>query len=147
MQFLVTILFLCSQLLLLPLANTNIPNPPLEQLLSQLGVTCENNLDSIVEATQKSWLQLGKERWEFELQHENKKDLLIPIFKQIGLIEGIHAEHTEYDYALVFGGLYSRMQWRINYLVEEFKRGVRFKEVVLLTGQRYIDPNTEERSL
>ncbi len=123
------------------------PNAALTNLLSLLQVSYENNLESVVKATQKSWLQTGKERWEFEAKDEDKREFLLPIFRQIGLVDGTHARAAEYDYALVHGGFYSRVQKRICHLVEENRRGVRFKQIVLLTGQRYLDTNTEESIL
>ncbi len=123
------------------------PKVPLSQLLFLLNVPHENTLDSIVAATQKRWLQTGKERWEFQELEEEKKQQLIPLFEQIGLFDESRASFNEYDYALVYGGFYSRVQQRIQHLIKEYERGIRFNEVILLTGQRYLDPNTNEKSL
>jgi hypothetical protein len=122
------------------------PTDALQQLLDLLDIP-ESNLQNIVALTQIRWMQTGKERWEFELIEENKKKQLIPLFKEIGLFDTVDASQTEYDYALIYGGFYRRVQKRVEHLIAEFKRGVRFNKVILLTGKRFLDPDTDEGTL
>lgn len=149
--FLNVLLFFCLSLHgasrsdLLTLNNT--AQPALLQLLHVLKVDCENDHNSIVASTQESWLQIGKERWEFEPKEEEQKTILLPLLRELGMIDGIHAQNCHYDYALIHGGLYSRVQDRIDCLIQEFEKGVRFNQVILLTGQRYLDSHLEERDL
>lgn len=123
------------------------PTTALKRLFFLLDIPQESNLNNLVSATQMRWIQTGKERWEFELIEEDKKEHLIPIFKQIGLYDEVPSSRAEYDYALIYGGFYSRVLNRIEYLISEYRRGVRFNTIVLLTGQRTLDPNTEEKQL
>ena len=112
-----------------------------------MGIEHHDDLQNIVSVTQKKWVQLGKERWEYQPFNEEQKPLLLPYFKNLGMVDATHAQQAEYDYALVHGGFYTSVQKRIAYLVTEFNRGVRFKQVVLLTGQRLFDPQTAEKDL
>jgi hypothetical protein len=123
------------------------PTPALRQLLDIFDLSDQNDLQSIVEATQKHWLQTGKERWEFAKRDEDKRDLLVPIFKDLKMIDTIDACSANYDYALIYGATYSSVIKRMRHLVSQFKRGVRFKQVILLTGQRYLKFNEKEKHL
>lgn len=121
------------------------PSPALEKLLNVLDVSHGPDLQSVVDATQKRWLQKNKERWEFEKRDEDKKDLLLPIFRELGMIDTVDASCTMYDYALVYGATYGSVVARIEHLVSQYKRGVRFKQVVLLTGQRRLGAYAAEK--
>ncbi len=123
------------------------PSPALEKLLNVLNVSHGSDLQSIVDATQKSWLQKDKERWEFEKRDEDKKDLLLPIFRELGMIDTVDASNTMYDYALVYGATYGSVVARIDHLVSQYKRGVRFNQVVLLTGQRRLGSYAADKEL
>ena len=123
------------------------PSTALEKLLNVLDVSHGPDLQSIVDATQQRWLQKDKERWEFEKRDEDKKDLLIPIFKELGMIDTVDASCTMYDYAFVYGATYGSVVARIEHLVSQYKRGVRFKQVVLLTGQRHLGSYAAEKEL
>jgi hypothetical protein len=123
------------------------PTQELQELLEFLGMDSGGDLQQIVSITQQKWVQLGKERWEYEPVDEEKKPLLLPYFKNLGMVNAIDARQIHYDYALIHGALHSTVQKRIAHLVTQFNRGVRFKQVVLLTGQRLLDPKTSEKDL
>lgn len=119
------------------------PQPALLELLQLLHVPHDGTLDSIVRATQTAWYQAGKERWELEERYPGKLDLAFPILRKLGCVDSIFAKKKKYDYALLLGGHVSRMKRRIALLVQEWKRGVRFDKIVLLTGARPLDPSEE----
>ncbi len=131
----------------LPLISAELPYPALEKLLNVLEVPHGPDLQSIVDATQTRWIQKDKERWEFEKRNEDKRDLLLPLFKELGMIDTVDASGTMYDYALVYGATYGSVVARIEHLVSQYKRGVRFSQVVLLTGQRQLGSFIGERGL
>jgi len=85
----------------------------------------------------------GKERWLLDPIYEEKLNEALPILKRLGCIDSIHAKKNYYQYALVLGSLKRHMQMRLDFLYEEWKRGVRFDEIVLLTGQRELNPERE----
>ena len=120
------------------------PTTDLLQLLNLLQISHENNLESIVTLTQQQWIEPGKERWELKEKYPEKKMQAWPLLKSIGCIDAIHAKEKQYEYALVLGALRSRIERRLKFLYEEWKMGVRFKEIVFLTGKRDLNPKIEE---
>ena len=126
------------------LTEQHAPTSSLYLLLESLGVTTGGDLQSIVESTQNHWLQKGKERWEFVPLEEDKKELLLPIFKELRMVDTVNASCNTYDYALIYGATYFSVLKRIKHLIAQFHRGVRFKQVILLTGQRDLNPNENQ---
>ncbi len=116
--------------------ENNKPKEALVELLDLCNLRYEKSLESIVQVTQKSWYQPGKERWEFEERYSEKKEEALPLFQKLGCIDPVNAKENSYEYGILMGGLTSRMQGRINHLISEWKRGVRFKKLVILTGER-----------
>lgn len=92
---------------------------------------------------EQQWLQARKERWEMHCSLENKLEIALPTLKEIGCVDAVHAPLEHYDYALVLGAIGPVMQLRLDYLYEEWKRGVRFDQIVLLSGRRDLDPKME----
>jgi hypothetical protein len=86
------------------------------------------------------WI-LGKERWEFP-QDENSP-VIRQVMQDLGCIEEVHAKEKVYTYALVLGSTEKNMKERISFLIAEWENGVRFSHVVLLSGERPLDPKIE----
>lgn len=57
------------------------------------------------------------------------------------------ATKKHYDYALVLGALHGSVEMRINHIVEEWNRGIRFDTIVFLTGQRPLHVEKEKEFL
>lgn len=106
------------------------------QLLTQLGEVCQ--------LPSESWMQPGKERWMMKDCCEDRRKEALEILRSLGCLDAIHAKMSQYDYALVFGALSSRVQRRLDFLHAEWQRGVRFDAIIFLTGQRDIEKEREE---
>ncbi len=120
------------------------PSQPLLDLLSELKVKHDGTLKSIVVATQKEWLrEAGKERWEVEEKYPEKKDLLIQFFENFGFVNEINAKQNKYNYALLLGATLSRVRSRLAHLIDQWGKGVRFKKLIFLSGERPLDPKLE----
>lgn len=100
-------------------------------------------IDDLVSYVQQHWLQKNKERWEMKNAWEEKWEKALPLLEKIGCINTIHASGKKYTYALVLGATGRVMQNRLDTLYEEWKRGVRFQQIVLLAGDRDLDPSRE----
>src|SRR5689334_8402774 len=74
-------------------------NRHLQDLLAVFEISACASPAEIVAATQDSWLQKGKERWEFETRFEKLKDKLWPFFEKLGLLESVAPQKANYDYA------------------------------------------------
>jgi len=115
-----------------------------ERLLELFDIPPSSSPQEIVEATQRLWLQKGKERWEFEPRYESLRPKLWPLFQQMGLLEKIEPRETHYDYALVHGALLNRVQERVDYLNDLWKQGVRFDQIVFLSGARPLQESEKQ---
>ena len=118
----------------------------LEQVLKLTGVTYDGTLQDLVKATQKGWLRpAGKERWEIEEQpHEKKRAELLPLFKNMGLVDAWEAKEPSYDYILFMGATVFRMALRMETLHEVLAKLTSYKDIVFLSGCRYLTDNEKE---
>lgn len=88
------------------------------------------------------WYQKG-DRWTFEDRYEERRDEILPLLEALGYFEAKEASKTHYDYAVVLGALHAAVQKRIDHLIAEYNRGVRFDTIVFLTGMRPVHPEKE----
>ncbi|HSX03340.1 MAG TPA: hypothetical protein VLG76_01280 [Rhabdochlamydiaceae bacterium] len=117
---------------------------PLLQLLDATHVQHDGTAESILQETQKKWLRpKGKERWQIPDVDEKTKEQILLLADQLGFVSEISPQAKEYEYAAVLGATYERMEKRLDYLIQLWNRGIRFKHVVFLTGQRPLDVSIE----
>jgi len=116
-----------------------------KEFLELFDIPSDLPINQLVSLLKEQWWQVNKERWEMQQQFEveEKKDQAFPLLKDLGCIETIKAQKMHYNYALVLGAVGKTMQRRLDFLYEEWKRGVRFDQIVLLTGQRDLNPELE----
>ncbi len=120
------------------------PSKQLQQLLSLFEIAHDNSLKDIVEKTQKAFLrQAGKERWEIADQTNHEKDQAIQLLNNLGLVQEVTPMQQEYEYALILGATVHPVRTRLAHLISLFKKGIQFKHIVVLGGQRPLDPNRE----
>jgi hypothetical protein len=119
--------------------------PALAELFAHYGLPSDAPLPQLKESIRELWIQAGKERWEFDSRYEEEKELLWPLFSKLHLLEPVTAAKPQYDYALVHGALLSTVEKRLDFLISEWSRGVRFNELVFLTGRRPLLPAEQEK--
>ena len=117
--------------------------PPAKKFLELCDIPSHLEEDQILAFLQIHWMQAHKERWEMDENLEEKRDIALPILRELGCIDSIHAEKNFYDYALVLGSIGKTMKRRLDFLFEEWQRGVRFDQIILLSGQRDLDLKLE----
>lgn len=114
-------------------------------LLPLFEITGLKKPDSLKEAialTQKAWIRpAGKERWQTEgfLALDEEKTLRAKeIFSsKLFMVEALNPSRKEYEYAVVLGAYVSTMRSRLAFLLKMMnERGLRFKQLVFLAGQR-----------
>jgi|GEM_PF-493544 len=120
------------------------PTVALSELLTLTDVPAVDNFNDLVRQTQAHWFQRGKERWEFGPRFEARRAQLMPVLRRLNVIDAIRAEDKHYRYGLVHGAMASAVARRLDFLVEEWQRGVRFDEIVFVTGQRRLDSTLEK---
>lgn len=145
------ILLLTSKISLAPNANNLLfsqektPTQTLKTVLDTTGIQTNNTLEDIVSQTQKAWLRpANKERFEIETDaYAEKKELLLPLFKDLEMVNPMAPTQKKYSYAIILGAVLSRVKTRMAYLINLWNSGVRFDFLVFLTGQRTLDKTKE----
>lgn len=122
------------------------PTRALLRLLDLCGISHQGTLESILSAIQQAWYQRDLERWQFAGRFEEKKDTALEILKELGCIDRVIATRLHYLYGILLGGYTPRMLERVGLLGDEWRRGVRFDHLVVLIGERPLDPATEPLS-
>lgn len=125
------------------------PSEALKAILKATNITHDDSLASIISATQRTqndggWLRAtGKERWEIDELFIQKRESLFSIFKNLGVLDQVIPLQTHYDYALLLGATAYRVRTRLRHLIELWNNGVQFNTIVVLCGQRTLDPQLE----
>lgn len=124
-----------------PLKDHQLNPAALCELATALDIPTDADL---ITETQKRWLRKpGQERWEMlELPSEQKR-FVVHWAEKEGLYSPWAPSDSTYDKALILGTTVPLMQKRLNYLKELWEQGIRFKEVVWLTGERPLDPQMD----
>jgi hypothetical protein len=125
----------------LPIQDHPLDRAALRQLANVLGVTPEEDL---VTATQVKWLRRPtQERWEMDLLSLEQDEQVLAWAAAHNLLAPWVPTQSSYDKALILGATVPHMQIRLHYLEQLWHSGVRFQEVVWLTGQRPLDPQAD----
>lgn len=123
----------------------NVINPVLD-LLKILNVQHDGTLNDIVTKTQKLWIRsVGSELWDVKDKYHGQADMIIPLLKKIGCLDAVYPQQKEYDYLLFLGASLWTLRLRLASVIQWWKNGVRFKKIVFLTGQRFLDPALEPK--
>lgn len=112
------------------------PSNDLLELLCFIQVEHDGSWGDIVAQTQKLLRAPNQELWEVTPRDDLPLDEAYAHFRRLGMIDSIIATKKEYRYAAVFGSSLEVMRSRLLFLKQEWDRGVRFKELILLAGQR-----------
>ena len=139
-----TALAICisSMVVAAPLENRSLDKQDVRELMVELGSSYEAD---IIEETQSKWLRpKGKERWEILEISKEQKQFVLDWAQAQGLYSSWEPTSNHYDKALILGATTGHMTMRLNYLKELWNKGVRFDEVVWLTGDRPLDKNIDD---
>jgi hypothetical protein len=139
------------------------PKTALQELLRHIKIKHGNTVHSIVEATQKRYGEggllrpAGTERWTFP--DITLPSLVRPFYLQclgeLGFLNRImpRLDPHDYknlfkplDYAVFFGGRLEDIRKRLSFLLDLWQLGIRFKTLVILTGDRPRDPHIENQN-
>jgi hypothetical protein len=120
------------------------PQPALVELLKLEGLSHDNSLDSIIAATQPVWLRkAGCERYQVQGELADRKEFYKELFIKLGLVKSIYPMSRDYDYACIYGSVLLSVRLRIACLIDLWKQGIRFKQIVFLVGERLLYPEVE----
>ncbi len=139
--FLLLAVCLSNLVLASPIQDRKIDPTALAQLASALNLP--KDVD-IVSATQQRWLRKpNQERWEVAELPPDQKLFVLKWAAEQGMFAAWKPCYKTYDKALILGATTSRMQMRLDYLKELWNDGVRFSEIVWLTGDRPLDKQVD----
>ena len=103
----------------------------------------ENALTQINNWAQANLLRKG-ERWDEQVsKFEGLKSEILPGLKRLGFVDAALPHFKYYQGALVHGALFSTVCFRLHYLVEQWKQGVRFSHIYFLSGERPLEVQYE----
>lgn len=120
-----------------PIQDHTIDSEALSELALTLGISADQN---IIEETQKHWLRKpNQERWELDEINPDQRLFVLNWAQKNGLFNDWKPSCEAYDKACILGATTSRMQMRLDYLKQLWMQGVRFQEIVWLTGDRPLD--------
>jgi hypothetical protein len=125
------------------------PRIKLLQLLELVGMEplnkSENSILQINGWAQKNLLRQG-ERWDQQTnQFEKLKQNIKPLLSELGFIDASLPHFSEYQGAIVLGALLPTVRIRLHYLVEQWKKGVKFSHLYFLGSERPLEAKQENR--
>lgn len=132
--------FLClvSSLQAVPIQHHPLNQDAVQKLADLLGIPEGSD---IVQQTQSRWLRHPhQERWEMTELEEEQKALVLTWAQHEGFYDAWTPNETHYDQAIILGATTYRMQSRLGELKRIWQSGVRFDEILFLTGDRPLDP-------
>ncbi|WP_100934625.1 hypothetical protein [Candidatus Chlamydia corallus] len=121
--------------------------PVVNRLLEVSGLPEADSVEGLIEST-SAWTLTPEERFSGELvsvcqikdEHAFYNDLSL-----LHMTQAVPSYSATYDCAVVFGGPLPALRQRLDFLVREWHRGVRFKKIVFLCGQRGRYQSIEEQ--
>ncbi|MBA2307204.1 hypothetical protein H0W26_03680 [Candidatus Dependentiae bacterium] len=124
------------------------PTDTLLQLLKLMNIEHDSTLQSIVSETQKQWLRpRGQERWGNQKEFTYTYDELSQTFEDLYLIQEIKPACKNYTYAVLLGGTISCVRNRLSFLIKLWNEGIRFKNIIILSGERPLDNSIESQEI
>ena len=102
------------------------------KIFTALGIVSGTSQAEIQETMDRQWLQKGTDWCYLHPVNEEKKEEIMPILQEIGCVDAIFAEKTNYDYAIVCGATVMAMKSRVAFLEKEIERGVDVGTIVFL---------------
>lgn len=139
MKKILLLLAICCYNLLfaVPIQDHKIDRAALLELTSKLNIPADGNL---IEETQKRWLRKpGQERWEIGELSKDQRSFVLNWASDQGFFDSWQPREQSYDKVLILGATTSRMQTRLGFARQLWDQGVRFQEIVWLTGDRPLD--------
>lgn len=121
------------------------PKKALLTILDTLYLPYKPHDTSVFETTKVLLRKEGVERkdiTEKNLTYEQKTAIYAAL-SELGFIQEVRPSVLEYDDILIMGGYADEMRCRMEYLINLYHKGLRFKRIFFLTGHRKRDQSHE----
>ena len=76
----------------------------------------------------------------------SRKEQVMQILNELGMIAPWTPQRAQYDYVILPGSTVPSMKARLNWLAQQWRNGIRFQQLVVLTGQRPLTPGIDHIS-
>ncbi len=116
------------------------PSCELLDLLAFVKIEHDGSWQSIVTETQKHLRRPNQELWEVAPRDDLPLDQAYRLFEQMGMIDSIIACKQHYRYAAILGSTVEIVRDRFLFLKEQWERGVRFSELIIMGAERPLAP-------
>lgn len=124
------------------------PSPVLVQLFNILGVQTDGTAQSLNRIAQKYFLRKsGQERWEMEKKYEDKRGELLPVFKELNVIDAVWPSEKKYQHIIIHGSTITGMRRRLDFLNTLWDQGIRSETIIFFSGERPLDPTLESKEV
>lgn len=133
------------------LADGN-PSEVLINVFYETGFHKPETLEALNEVGQEHFLRKSNaERWEMKNKFEKilsqkKKEELRQLFKKLEMVDALYPQKENYDVVLILGATVPRMRQRIKSLEDYWRKGMRAKKIVFLTGDRPLTAPNETKA-
>ena len=139
-----------GQALTLTLTEEGIVRPEVIEILKELGYKGKKDIFSVNEYAQTHLLRPpGKERWDLQDHSvsDARKKKVRDTFNKLGILsEKSPSYHDRFDHILILGATVNRMRERVSFLKDQINKGLKYKKIYFLTGERPLDPAQENDS-
>lgn len=137
------------------LNENGLPHEALTSLSDYLQLKYEkNNLSSLTKAWDKFFIRdisgQAIDRWDLAplglgQEWEIQRPEIIALLKNTGILSERFAQHQRYDTIIIHGARLEDIMPRLKFINQFWINGGRFKRIVVLTGERYLD--SDERKI
>lgn len=122
----------------------------LHALFTALGVNVDPTYEAMNAYAQAYWLRKpGQERWHMTTsRHQPQANQMTTSLKQLGMIDRVDPSIQTSDYAMLLGATVYSMRTRMQHMLGLIDAGTFMpKQIVVLTGDRPLDPIQESESI
>ena len=135
----------------LTLTHNKIVKAPLFNLMKTLGYSGENDLTRLNSYAQKNFLRpKNVERWNVydDKFIESHREIIIKTLDEFGFFKEVTPELDQtYENVLILGASVGRMRSRVAFFNKLVSKGLSFKNLYFLSGERPLDPKIENESI
>lgn len=138
----IILFFFSFSLFAAPLRELSVDPLELQKLTSFFGI---EEGEDVVESTQALWLRKrGQMRWEMESLSSDRSEFVISWADQNQFVSLLTPLYQQYDKVLILGSTTKSMYEKLRYLKDLQDQGIKFQEIIWLTGERVLDPAIDD---
>jgi hypothetical protein len=125
------------------LTSDFIPKKEFLEFLSLFNIKHSGTLDSIVESTQKAWLNIDKKITNIDEKYYLQSAQILKHADRLGLIKKVSPNNKQFDYAIILGSDLNETRMRLAHLIYLWQTGTTFSSITCLGSERSLDQITE----